>query len=76
MTVNGKAVRKADLLADNGVIHFVPELLDIPVKQDIPARLASHGGFGTLQTAIETAGLGELLTESIVFQACPFCVVD
>ena len=52
--------------ADNGVIHFISGLLDTPVQEDIPERLASHGGFGTLLTAIEMAGLGEMLTEGTI----------
>lgn len=63
VTVNGKAMKKADLLADNGIIHFVSELLEPLVKEDIPAVLASDGRFGTLLTAIEMAEMGELLTQ-------------
>jgi len=64
VTVNGKAVKKADLQADNGVIHFVSEMLEPMVTKDIPAVLTSDGRFGTLLTAIEMAGLGEMLTQS------------
>ena len=64
VTVNGKAVKKADLQADNGVIHFVSEMLEPMVTEDIPAVLTSDGRFGTLLTAIEMAGLGEMLTQS------------
>ena len=67
MTVNGKAITKADLLADNGVIHFVSDVLQPLVTEDIPALLASDGRFGTLLTAIEMAGLGEMLTGSMTF---------
>ena len=69
VTVNGKAVKKADLQADNGVIHFVSEMLEPMVTKDIPAVLTSDGRFGTLLTAIEMAGLGEMLTQSTFF-AC------
>ena len=62
--MNGKAVKKADLQADNGVIHFVSEMLEPMVTEDIPAVLTSDGRFGTLLTAIEMAGLGEMLTQS------------
>ena len=64
LTVNGRAVQKADLLADNGVIHFISDVIYPPVSEDIPAKLASDGRFGTLLTAIEMAGLGEMLTQS------------
>ena len=64
VTVNGKALKKADLQADNGVIHFVSEMLEPMVTEDIPAVLTSDGRFGTLLTAIEMAGLGEMLTQS------------
>ena len=67
VTVNGKAVKKADLQADNGVIHFVSEMLEPMVTEDIPAVLTSDGRFGTLLTAIEMAGLGEMLTQSTAF---------
>ena len=62
--MNGKALKKADLQADNGVIHFVSEMLEPMVTEDIPAVLTSDGRFGTLLTAIEMAGLGEMLTQS------------
>ena len=52
------------MLADNGVIHFISDVIYPPVSEDIPAKLASDGRFGTLLTAVEMAGLGELLTES------------
>ena len=65
--MNGKAVKKADLQADNGVIHFVSEMLEPMVTEDIPAVLTSDGRFGTLLTAIEMAGLGEMLTQSTAF---------
>ena len=64
--MNGKAMKKADLQADNGVIHFVSEILEPMVTEDIPAILTSDGRFGTLLTAIEMAGLGEMLTQSKV----------
>jgi len=64
VTVNGKAMKRADLQADNGVIHFVSEMLEPMVTEDIPAILTSDGRFGTLLTAIEMAGLGEMLTQS------------
>ena len=65
--MNGKAMKKADLQADNGVIHFVSEILEPMVTEDIPAILTSDGRFGTLLTAIEMAGLGEMLTQSTFF---------
>ena len=65
--MNGKAMKKADLQADNGVIHFVSEILEPMVTEDIPAILTSDGRFGTLLTAIEMAGLGEMLTQSTTF---------
>lgn len=55
---------KADLQADNGIIHFVTDVIFPEVAEDIPAKLASDGRFATLLTAIEMAGLGEMLTNS------------
>ena len=46
------------------MIHFISDVIYPPVSEDIPAKLASDGRFGTLLTAVEMAGLGELLTES------------
>ena len=60
-------MKRADLQADNGVIHFVSEMLEPMVTEDIPAILTSDGRFGTLLTAIEMAGLGEMLTQSTFF---------
>ena len=71
--MNGKAMKRADLQADNGVIHFVSEMLEPMVTEDIPAILTSDGRFGTLLTAIEMAGLGEMLTQSTFF-ACNLLV--
>ena len=64
VTINGKSVNKADLLADNGIIHYVTDVVYPLVNRDIPAVLAKDGRFGTLLTAIEMAGLGDLLTQS------------
>ena len=58
-------MKRSDLEADNGVIHLVSEVLQPLITQDIPAVLTSDGRFGTLLTAIEMAGLGETLTQSI-----------
>ena len=63
VTVNGKSVSKADLLADNGIIHYVTDVIYPLVNRDIPALLASDGRFGMLLTAIEMAGMGNLLTQ-------------
>ena len=60
-------MKRADLQANNGVIHFVSEMLEPMVTEDIPAILTSDGRFGTLLTAIEMAGLGEMLTQSTFF---------
>ena len=65
-------MKKADLQADNGVIHFVSEMLEPMVTEDIPAVLTSDGRFGTLLTTIEMAGLGEMLTQSTAFRF--FCL--
>ena len=65
VTINGKSVNKADLLADNGIIHYVTDVVYPLVNRDIPAVLAKDGRFGTLLTAVEMAGLGDLLTQSM-----------
>jgi hypothetical protein len=77
VTVNGKRVNKADLVADNGVIHFVTDTIYPLVSEDIPALLAADGRFGTLLTAVEMAGLGEMLTQSQFNESEPrTCTVD
>ena len=63
--MNGEPLKRSDLEADNGVIHLVSEVLQPLITRDIPAILTFDGRFGTLLTAIEMAGLGETLTQSI-----------
>ena len=53
------------MLADNGIIHYVTDVVYPLVNRDIPAVLAKDGRFGTLLTAVEMAGLGDLLTQSM-----------
>ena len=51
----------ADLVVDNGVIHFVTDVIYPLASEDIPSSLASDGRFATLLSAIEAADLGQFL---------------
>ena len=62
--VNGVAVASADILADNGVIHVVGEVL-LPPK-DL-ATTVTEAGLSTLFTAVVEAGLAGALDDVTVF---------
>ncbi len=51
----------ADLVADNGVIHFVTDVIYPLASEDIPSRLTKDGRFVTLLAAVEAADLGQVL---------------
>lgn len=60
VTVNGANVTLANVLANNGVIHVIDEVL-LPLD-DIPTTADNAGTFTTLLTAVTTAELAELLS--------------
>jgi len=61
LTVNGKRISKTDIVAPNGVIHFITDVIDTPAVDDCTKVLTDDGRFGTLLTAVSTAGLVETL---------------
>ena len=54
--VNGVLISSPDVLAANGTIHIIDEVL-IPPSMDIVDTAIDAGTFGTLVTAVQTAGL-------------------
>jgi uncharacterized surface protein with fasciclin (FAS1) repeats len=65
--VNGAAIGPADLLADNGVIHIIDQVLLPPgfVLPDDIVDTAIGAGFDTLVAAIGAAGLVDALRSDI-----------
>jgi transforming growth factor-beta-induced protein len=60
--VNNATVRKADVMASNGVIHVIDTVLLPPEKpKDIVSLAVRDGRFTTLVKAIQAAGLVETL---------------
>ena len=47
--------------ATNGVVHFITDVIDTPAVDDCTKVLTNDGRFGTLLTAVSTAGLVETL---------------
>ncbi len=60
VNVDNARVVSADVLATNGVIHVIDKVL-MPSTDDIIDTAVAAGSFGTLATAIKTAGLVEAL---------------
>ena len=61
--MNGKRVSRADVEADNGVVHFVTDVIYPFADKDIIAVLEEAGNFKTLLGAIEKAELEKTLQE-------------
>jgi len=61
LTVNGKRISRTDVSATNGVVHFITDVIDTPAVDDCTQVLTNDGRFGTLLTAVSTAGLVETL---------------
>merc|ERR1711893_364651 len=61
ITVNGKRVSRTDVMASNGVVHFITDVIDVFANEDCTEVLTKDGRFGTLLTAITKAGLVETL---------------
>merc|ERR1711892_1328575 len=61
VTVNGKRVKKADIVADNGVIHMVTDVI-YPFPTGNIAEVVTGGErFSTLLAAVGAAGLADTL---------------
>lgn len=61
LTVNGKRISRTDVMASNGVIHFITDVIDNFANDDCTEILKNKGNFNTLLTAIEKAELVEKL---------------
>jgi len=61
LTVNGKRISRTDVVATNGVVHFITDVIDTPAVDDCTKVLTNDGRFQTLLTAVSTAGLVETL---------------
>jgi len=61
ITINGKKVTKADVKADNGIIHFVSDVLYPIPENDLVDTLVGDERFSTLVTAATAAGLVDTL---------------
>merc|ERR1711915_780328 len=59
VTINGKAVKKADILADNGVIHVLSEVLADTASGTIADVASGDERFSTLVSLVVQAGLAE-----------------
>merc|ERR1712228_1149823 len=61
VTINGKAVKKADILADNGVIHVLSEVLADTASGTIAEIASGDERFSTLVSLVVQAGLADTL---------------
>jgi len=61
ITVNGKRVSRTDVMASNGVVHFITDVIDVFANEDCTEVLTKDGRFGTLLTAVTKAALVETL---------------
>jgi len=60
VVLNGVTVSQADIMAENGIIHVIGEVL-LPPSLDIPATAAANSDFSTLAAAVSAAGLSQAL---------------
>merc|ERR1712213_132047 len=61
LTVNGKRISRTDVTAENGVIHFITDVIDVFANEDCTEVLTKNGQFGTLLKAVGAAELVETL---------------
>jgi len=64
ITINGKKVMKADMKADNGVIHCVSDVLFPIPEKDLVDTLVADERFSTLVAAVTAAGLVDTVREA------------
>ena len=67
--VNGAKVSAADVMADNGIIHVIdnvimpPAMMPTPTQNIVEVALADPDNFSTLVTALSAAGLVDTLAD-------------
>jgi len=61
LTINGKRVKKADIVADNGVIHIVSDVIYPFPTGNIAEVITGDERFSTLLAAVGAAGLADTL---------------
>ena len=74
LTVNGKRISRTDVMASNGVIHFITDVIDVFANDDCTKVLKDQGNFNTLLAAIEKAELVETLQSGkieTIIGGCP-----
>ena len=69
LTVNGKRISRTDVTADNGVIHFITDVIDVFANEDCTEVLTKNGQFGTLLKAVGAAELVETLQGGKIAQS-------
>jgi len=62
VTINGKRVSKADIQADNGVIHLITDVIYPFPSGNIAEIVTNDPRFSTLLAAVSAAGLAETLS--------------
>jgi len=62
VTINGKRVSKADIMADNGVIHLVTDVIYPFPTGNIAEIVTGDARFSTLLAAVSAAGLADVLS--------------
>merc|ERR1712241_1266710 len=74
LTVNGKRISRTDIVATNGVVHFITDVIDTPAIDDCTKVLTDDGRFGTLLTADSLDTIltdNDLLTSTLLRQVVP-----
>jgi len=61
MTINGKIVKKNDIVADNGVIHMLSDVIYPFPSTTIAGLVSADERFSTLLAAVVAAGLADTL---------------
>lgn len=62
VTINGKRVSKADIQADNGVIHLITDVIYPFPTGNIAEIVTADPRFSTLLAAVSAAGLADVLS--------------
>merc|ERR1719334_1551903 len=61
VTVNGKIMKMPDIVADNGIIHMISDVVYPFPTSTITELVSSDGRFSTLLAAVSAAGLADTL---------------